>query len=132
MTVKINAKALGIKAPIDVKESTKNIKKTLKLQLAIQGLMATPKAKIKLPGDAEPTKEEKEAQETAEAKHNIENQIELFDLQIGFISDILRLDAKHKSALDDLEADPLNDLLQQIVAKILHIEDSVDDPDAKK
>lgn len=116
MTVKINAKVLGIKKPIEVNETNKNIKKTLKVQIKLEKL-----GKI----DAENMTNE----EAYDAFLN--GKLEATDATIEFIADILRLTEPQTDKLEDLESDDTDELFGQIIQKIMHIddEDGADDSD---
>lgn len=116
MTVKINAKVLGIKKPIEVNETNKNIKKTLKVQIKLEKL-----SKI----DAENMTNE----EAYDAFLN--GKLEATDATIEFIADILRLTEPQTDKLEDLESDDTDELFGQIIQKIMHIddEDGADDSD---
>ena len=116
MTVKIDAKVLGIKKPIEVNETNKNIKKTLKVQIKLEKL-----SKI----DAENMTNE----EAYDAFLN--GKLETTDATIEFIADILRLTEPQTDKLEDLESDDTDELFGQIIQKIMHIddEDGADDSD---
>lgn len=116
MTVKIDAKVLGIKKPIEVNETNKNIKKTLKVQIQLEKL-----SKI----DAENMTNE----EAYDAFLN--GKLEATDATIEFIADILRLTEPQADKLEDLESDETDELFGQIIQKIMHIddEDGADDSD---
>ena len=116
MTVKIDAKVLGIKKPIEVNETNKNIKKTLKVQIKLEKL-----SKI----DAENMTNE----EAYDAFLN--GKLEATDATIEFIADILRLTEPQTDKLEDLESDDTDELFGQIIQKIMHIddEDGADDSD---
>ena len=116
MTVKIDAKVLGIKKPIEVNETNKNIKKTLKVQIRLEKL-----SKI----DAENMTNE----EAYDAFLN--GKLEATDATIEFIADILRLTEPQADKLEDLESDETDELFGQIIQKIMHIddEDGADDSD---
>ena len=116
MTVKIDAKVLGIKKPIEVNETNKNIKKTLKVQIQLEKL-----SKI----DAENMTNE----EAYDAFLN--GKLEATDATIEFIADILRLTEPQADKLEDLESDETDELFGQIIQKIMHIDDEggADDSD---
>lgn len=116
MTVKIDAKVLGIKKPIEVNETNKNLKKTLKVQIKLEKL-----SKI----DAENMSNE----EAYDAFLN--GKLEATDATIEFIADILKLTEPQADKLEDIEPDETDELFGQIIQKIMHIddEDGEDDSD---
>ncbi|ALY06838.1 tail protein [Lactobacillus phage SA-C12] len=116
MTVKIDAKVLGIKKPIEVNETNKNLKKTLKVQIKLEKL-----SKI----DAENMSNE-EAYDAF-----LSGKLEATDATIEFIADILKLTEPQADKLEDIEPDETDELFGQIIQKIMHIddEDGEDDSD---
>lgn len=116
MTVKIDAKVLGIKKPVEVNETNKNLKKTLKVQIKLEKL-----SKI----DAENMSNE----EAYDAFLN--GKLEATDATIEFIADILKLTEPQADKLEDIEPDETDELFGQIIQKIMHIddEDGEDDSD---
>ncbi|GAY74352.1 phage tail tube assembly chaperone [Lentilactobacillus kosonis] len=100
MTVKINAKKLGIKAPVEVKESNRNFLKILKIQ----------KQMLKVQTLSEDASDEDLLTTTIESNEAV----------IDFITDILRLDSKHADKLMDLSTEETGELMQQIILKLQH------------
>lgn len=106
MSVKINvSKELGIKAPVEVAESNKNIRKTWVLQ----------KMMAKLSIDQE------EASPDA-FEDMLDMMLDTQDKTIAYITDILRLDAKAQDRLEELEFNATMELAVRISSELLHIE----------
>lgn len=98
MAIKINAKILGIKEPIEVKQSGTNITKSLKIQ----------REALKLQSFDDDTTEDE----------IIESGIKAQELPINFISDILRLKPKETEKLWDLDRDDVSELFTEIILKL--------------
>lgn len=111
MTVKINAKDLGIRKPVEVNETNKNIKKTLKVQMKLEAFGNI---------DAESMTDE-EAYSTF-----IKNQYEANEATTEYIADLLHLSESQIDKLEDLESSKTDELFAQIVQKIMHIDQIVD------
>lgn len=111
MTVKINAKDLGIRKLVEVNETNKNIKKTLKVQMKLEALSNI---------DAEDMNDE-EAYVLF-----LKNQYEASEATTEYIADMLRLSEAQIDKLEDLDSDKTDELFAQIVQKIMHIDQIVD------
>lgn len=114
MAVKVNASVLGIKSPILVKESNRNIKLALKLQI----LMSQSSDKL--------------SREDLSMEEQVLESIKLQDGIVDFISAILKLSDKQIDALEDLEQDETGDLLQDILSKIMHVDEDAEDGEEGK
>jgi len=112
MTVKIDAKVLGLKKPIEVNETNKNIKKTLRVQMDSDKLTT-----IETEGLTD--------EETYAAF--VEARFDSNELMLNYISDILRLTDAQIDRLEDLEEEPTSELFGQILAKMMHLDDVVED-----
>lgn len=111
MTVKINAKDLGIRKPVEVNETNKNIKKTLKVQMKLEALGNI---------DAENMTDE-EAYSVF-----LKNQYEANEATTEYIADMLRLSESQIDKLEDLDSDKTDELFAQIIQKVMHIDQIVD------
>lgn len=112
MTVKIDAKVLGLKKPIEVNETNKNIKKTLRVQMDSDKLTT-----IETEGLTD--------EETYAAF--VEARFDSNELMLNYISDILRLTDAQIDRLEDLEEEPTSEFFGQILAKMMHLDDVVED-----
>lgn len=108
MTVKINvSKELGIKAPVEVAESNKNIRKTWVLQKLM--------AKLSI--------DQASVEDTPEAFEDmLDMMLDTQDKVIAYVTDILRLDAKAQDKLEELEFNATMELAVRISSELLHIE----------
>lgn len=98
MTVKINVKNLGIKEPIEVKQSNRNFMKVLAIQ----------KEMLKVEAINDDATDSDILQASLEANQAI----------IDFITDVLRLTSKQADKLLDLTTEETGELLQQIILKL--------------
>lgn len=101
MTVKIDATALGIKRPVEVEETGKVMKQTLRLQMALTK-----------PIDVE-----------AEDAYQqfLLNSLETEEKMEEYVKDILHLTPTQSDKVELLSADDLGGLVSQITAEILHL-----------
>jgi len=99
MAVKIDASILGIKRPIEVKESGRNMKKTLKLQLLLNKQ------------DTEST-----FVEFAEAQLKTQEAME------DYVISVLKLTDAQAEKLEDLDSEEFGGLIGRISAAILHFD----------
>ena len=111
MTVKVNAKVLGIKEPVEIKESNRNFQKTLLIQKQMLKVEAMP--------------------DDASDMDMLDAAIEANQAMTDYITDMLRLKTKEKHALGDLTTDETAKLIQAIIAGIQH-QDITDIEDAQK
>lgn len=111
MTVKVNAKVLGIKEPVEIKESNRNFQKTLVIQKQLLKVEAMP--------------------DDASDMDMLDAAIEANQAMTDYITDMLRLKTKEKHALDDLTTDETGKLIQTIIAGIQH-QDITEVEDAQK
>lgn len=111
MTVKVNAKVLGIKEPVEIKESNRNFQKTLVIQKQLLKVEAMP--------------------DDASDMDMLDAAIEANQAMTDYITDMLRLKTKEKHALGDLTTDETAKLIQAIIAGIQH-QDITDIEDAQK
>lgn len=100
MAIKINAKILGIKEPIEVKESNRNMVKTLKVQKAVLKLETI--------------------DEDATAENVMDSAIESNQSIIDYIVDLLRLNSKQEDKLWELETGDTQELFNQIIMGMQH------------
>lgn len=107
MTVKINvSKELGIKAPVAVAESNKNIRKTWVLQRLM--------AKLSIDQD--------QADDTPEAFEDVlDMMLDTQDKTIAYVTDILKLDDKAQEKLEELDFNATMELAVRISSELLHI-----------
>lgn len=96
--MKINAKILGIKEPIEVKQSNRNFMKVLAIQ----------KEMLKVEAIDDDATDRDILQASIEANQAI----------IDFITDVLRLTSKQTDKLLDLSTAETGELLQQIILKL--------------
>lgn len=106
MAVKINAKILGINKPIEVKESNRNLKLAMKLQ-------------IKFAKNSEI--------DSDDALESINGLLEIEEATTEFISTVLRLNEKQQEELEDLDQEETGDLLQEVLSKLLHLDETEDE-----
>ncbi|NLR30225.1 MULTISPECIES: phage tail tube assembly chaperone [Levilactobacillus] len=111
MTVKVNAKVLGIKEPVEIKESNRNFQKTLVIQKQLLKVEAMP--------------------DDASDMDMLDAAIEANQAMTDYITDMLRLKTKEKHALGDLTTDETGKLIQTIIAGIQH-QDITEVEDAQK
>jgi hypothetical protein len=111
MTVKVNAKVLGIKEPVEIKESNRNFQKTLLIQKQMLKVEAMP--------------------DDASDMDMLDAAIEANQAMTDYITDMLRLKTKEKHALGDLTTDETGKLIQTIIAGIQH-QDITEVEDAQK
>lgn len=111
MTVKVNAKVLGIKEPVEIKESNRNFQKTLLIQKKMLKVEAMP--------------------DDASDMDMLDAAIEANQAMTDYITDMLRLKTKEKHALGDLTTDETGKLIQTIIAGIQH-QDITEVEDAQK
>ncbi|UIF30453.1 hypothetical protein KB236_12215 (plasmid) [Levilactobacillus brevis] len=111
MTVKVNAKVLGIKEPVEIKESNRNFQKTLVIQKQLLKVEAMP--------------------DDASDMDMLDAVIEANQAMTDYITDMLRLKTKEKHALGDLTTDETGKLIQTIIAGIQH-QDITEVEDAQK
>lgn len=105
MTVKINvSKELGIKAPVEVAESNKNIRKTWVLQKLMAKLSIYQE-------DASP-----DAFEDV-----LDMMLDTQDKTIAYVTDILKLDDKAQEKLEELDFKATMELAVRISSELLHI-----------
>lgn len=110
---KIDASAIGIKTPIKVNETTRNVKDTFKFQHnVIERGIPTGK------------------NEAQKVMSYYDGQVEVINLIVDYIVDILGLNAKQSKQLENTEFPKIQKLSRQIVTKILHYDD--DDKSQKK
>lgn len=102
MTVKIDASALGIRRPVQVKETTRNLKATLKLQILLN-------KEINSGGDDE-------------FELFLEKSLETQEAMEDYVVTLLKLTDAQTEKLEDLESPELGDLVAQITAAILHFD----------
>ncbi|WP_288528304.1 phage tail tube assembly chaperone [uncultured Secundilactobacillus sp.] len=102
MTVKIDAGVLGIKTPIEVKESNRNFQKILVIQKTMLKVEA-------LPDDVSDV-------EALDASMQVNEEM------IKFLVDILRLNEKQTDALWDLTTEETADLIGTVIMQIQHQE----------
>lgn len=143
MAVKINAKKeLGISKLIQVKESNKNYRKTLKFQKDIlhfqieQEEAAKAEKKEQEIRDAalkagESVKEIDEFEELKKYESLIDRLEDLQDKSITYVSEILNLSEEHIDKLDDLEFETLQEFSTNIAAKIMGMEPQKATPEDK-
>lgn len=96
--MKINAKILGIKEPIEVKQSNRNFMKVLEIE----------KEMLKVEAIDDDATDRDILQASIEANQAI----------IDFITDVLRLTSKQTDKLLDLSTAETGELLQQIILKL--------------
>lgn len=106
MAVKINAKILGINKPIEVKESNRNLKLAMKLQ-------------IKFAQNSEI--------DSDDAMESIAGLLEIEEATTEFISTVLRLNEKQQESLEDLDQEETGELLQEVLSKLLHLDEVEED-----
>ena len=100
MTVKVNAKFLGFKEPVEIKESNRNFQKTLLIQKKMLKVEAMP--------------------DDASDMEMLDAAIETNDAISEFITDLLGLKAKQKTALEDASTQETGNLVRDIIAAIQH------------
>ena len=100
MTVKVNAKFLGFKEPVEIKESNRNFQKTLLIQKKMLKVEAMP--------------------DDASDMDMLDAAIETNDAISDFITDVLGLKAKQKTALEDASTQETGNLVRDIIAAIQH------------
>lgn len=108
MSVKINVPELGIKAPIEVKESNKNIRATWVLQKMM--------AKMAIDEQSLDNNDPEAFEGMLDLMLDVQNKT------IAYITDILKLDAKAQEKLEDLEFNETMQLAIRISSELLHIE----------
>lgn len=107
MTVKIDAKVLGIKKPIEVNETNKVMKKTLKVQIEQEKL----------------TQIDTDDKTDAELYMLfLENQLASQDLELDYLTTVLHLTSAQQEKLEDLSTDETDDLFGQVLQKVMHID----------
>lgn len=102
MTVKIDASVLGIRRPVQVKETTRNLKATLKLQIALN-------KDVDVSGDAG-------------WEEYLEESLKSQESLIDYVVNTLKLTDAQAEKLEDLEGVELGELVGQITAAILHFD----------
>lgn len=100
MTVKVNAKFLGFKEPVEIKESNRNFQKTLLIQKKMLKVEAMP--------------------DDASDMDMLDAAIETNDAISEFITDLLGLKAKQKTALEDASTQETGNLVRDIIAAVQH------------
>lgn len=105
MTVKIDAKILGIKRPVEVKETGRVMKETLKLQISL----------------GKPKPEDMSFQEF------MEDSLKTQEIMEEYVISTLRLTDAQAEKLDDLEGEQLGELIGKITAAVLHFDLSDDE-----
>lgn len=111
MTVNVNAKVLGIKEPVEIKESNRNFQKTLLIQKQMLKVEAMP--------------------DDASDIDMLDAAIEANQAMTDYITDMLRLKTKEKHTLEDLTTDETGKLIRDIIAAIQH-QDITEVEDAQK
>lgn len=115
MSVKVDASVLGIKKPVELKESNRNIKATLKLQVLLNKLS--------------------KLNEDTTYEEYLDMSIKIQEETQDYIVNMLKLSDQQQEKLEDLEQEETGALITSIVEKILHLDEAVkeeDDPEASK
>lgn len=118
MTVKIDASVLGIEEPIEIKETIKNMKRVLNVQLLISKY-----DKVDVSDNNDHPYED-----------YINNQLKSQELVENFTLDILNLKGKKiHEKYEELSLEEAADLMTQITGKVMHTDEmSEDSEDATK
>lgn len=105
MTVKIDASVLGIKEPIEIKETIKNMKRVLNVQILMDQY-----DKVDTDKDSNTLYED-----------FLNNQLKSQKLIEDFTLDMLNLKGKKvRDAYEELSLDEASNLMAQIVSKVMH------------
>ena len=102
--VNIDATSIGIKDPVKVKESIKNVKKSFKFEQTMVKILDI-----------------KDKDDFARAIKYYGNQIKGIDYELNYITDMLRLNAKQIKHLQSVEFSKIQNLATEIVTKVLHM-----------
>lgn len=108
MTVKINASVLGIEEPIEIKETIKNMKRVLNVQILMDQY-----DKVDTDKDSNTVYE-----------NFLDNQLKSQKLIEDFTLDMLNLKGKKiRDAYEELSLDEASNLMAQIVSKVMHTDE---------
>lgn len=112
MTVKINASVLGIEEPIEIKETIKNMKRVLNVQILMDQY-----DKVDTDKDSNTVYE-----------NFLDNQLKSQKLIEDFTLDMLNLKGKKiRDAYEELSLDEASNLMAQIVSKVMHTDEIDED-----
>lgn len=108
MTVKIDASVLGIKEPIEIKETIKNMKRVLNVQILMDKY----------------DKVDTDKDSNAVYEDFLNNQLKSQKLVEDFTLDMLNLKGKKvRDAYEELSLNEASDLMAQIVSKVMHTDE---------
>lgn len=114
MTVKIDASVLGIKEPIEIKETIKNMKRVLNVQILMDQY-----DKVDTDKDSNTVYED-----------FLNNQLKSQKLIEDFTLDMLNLKGKKvRDKYEELSLNEASDLMAQIVSKVMHTNEIDEDSD---
>lgn len=119
MSVKIDAKVLGIKKLVEVKESTKNVQRAMLIQKEIVNS-----------GYSSRELAEKDEDELTldDMNASLEAKVDLIESINAFVAKVLRLSDEQVELLEeDIEQDEVMSLVSDLITKLLHIEVSEED-----
>lgn len=119
MSVKIDAKVLGIKKLVEVKESTKNVQRAMLIQKEIVNSEYSSR-ELAEKGEDELTLDDMNA--------SLEANFGLIESINAFVAKVLRLSDEQVELLEEeLEQDEVMSLASDLITKLLHIEVSEED-----
>lgn len=119
MSVKIDAKVLGIKKLVEVKESTKNVQRAMLIQKEI----------VNSEYSSRELSEKDEGELTLDDMNaSLEANFGLIESINAFVAKVLRLSDEQVELLEEeLEQDEVMSLASDLITKLLHIEVSEED-----
>lgn len=124
MSVKIDAKVLGIKKLVEVKESTKNVQRAMLIQKEIVNSEYSSR---------ELAEKDEDALTLDDMNASLEANFGLIESINAFVAKVLRLSDEQVELLEEeLEQDEVMSLVSELITKLLHIEMSEDEEVADK
>lgn len=119
MSVKIDAKVLGIKKLVEVKESTKNVQRAMLIQKEIVNSEYSSR---------ELAEKDEDELTLDDMNASLEANFDLIESINAFVAKVLRLSDEQVELLEeDIEQDEVMSLVSDLITKLLHIEVSEED-----
>lgn len=119
MSVKIDAKVLGIKKLVEVKESTKNVQRAMLIQKEIVNSEYSSR---------ELAEKDEDALTLDDMNASLEANFDLIESINAFVAKVLRLSDEQVELLEEeLEQDEVMGITSELITKLLHIEVSEED-----
>lgn len=119
MSVKIDAKVLGIKKLVEVKESTKNVQRAMLIQKEIVNSEYSSR---------ELAEKDEDELTLDDMNASLEANFDLIESINAFVAKVLRLSDEQVELLEeDIEQDEVMSLASDLITKLLHIEVSEED-----